>query len=331
MRRLVDGFTGRVGLALMVALVVTLALATVVSAQPQAEPQAPQQPELPHLFYGDVRTVRGKLLAPGSEVTAKDDSGSWLGTVKGQVDATSRYGWDGLFVVPGYDWEIVDGDIVVLGMRTGDPIAFYVLGVRAQVCDLATGTCDLATGTWLDTYPKQWGGYTNLNLKVAISYTITASAGANGSITPSGAVKVDYGFDQAFTITAATDYLIKELLVDGVAVPAAADKTSYPYTFTNVTANHTIQASFVKAWYTITPSATVGCTIAPSTPVIVPYKGSQSFTIGTLAGYDLVDVKVDNVSQGAIKNYTFSNVQADHTIAAECKRVARVYLPLAMR
>ena len=177
----------------------------------------------------------------------------------------------------------------------------------------------------------QYGGYTNLNLRVAISYTITASAGYSGSITPSGAVKVDYGFDQAFTITSNPDYLIRELLVDGVAIPDAADKTSYTYTFTNVTADHTISVSFVKAWYTITPSATTGCTIAPSTPVIVPYKGSQSFTIGTLAGYDLVDVKVDNVSQGLIKNYTFSNVQADHTIAAECKRVARVYLPLALR
>jgi hypothetical protein len=327
MRRVVDGFVGRVGPALMVALVVTLALTAVVSAQPQSEPQAPQYPNMPHMFYGDVRTDKGKLLAPGSVVTAKDDiPGVWTGQVTGLVDAASKYGMDGYFYVPGHDPDVPDS-----GAFKNDPIAFYVLGVRAKVCNMAAGSCDLVTGTWLDTFPMQYGAWTNLNLKAAISYTITASAGSNGSITPSGAVKVDYGFDQAFIVTAATDYLIKELLVDGVVIPDAADKTGYTYPFTNVTANHTISASFVKAWYTITPSATAGCTITPSTPVIAPYKGSQSFTIGTLAGYDLVDVKVDNVSQGAIKNYTFSNVQADHTIAAECKRVARVYLPLALR
>jgi hypothetical protein len=317
----------KVGLALMVALVVTLVLTAVVSAQPQPEPQAPQFPNIPHLFYGDVRTDKGKLLAPGSVVTAKDNiPGVWTGQTTGLVDATSRYGWDGYFYVPGQDPDVPDS-----GAFKNDPIAFYVLGVRAKVCNMAAGSCDLITGTWLNTFPMTYGGYTNLNLKVAISYTITASAGANGSITPSDAVKVDYGFDQAFTITAATDYLIRELLVDGVAVPDAADKTGYTYTFTNVTADHTISASFVKAWYTITPSATTGCTITPSTAVIVPYQGIQSFTIGALAGYDFVDVKVDNVSQGPITNYPFSNVQADHTIAAECKRVARVYLPLALR
>src|SRR5262249_16371447 len=68
---------------------------------------------------------------------------------------------------------------------------------------------------------------------------ITASAGANGTITPSGTVAVPYGTDQAFAIAANSGYYIQDVLVDGSSVgPVSA------YTFTNVTADHTISASF---------------------------------------------------------------------------------------
>lgn len=71
------------------------------------------------------------------------------------------------------------------------------------------------------------------------SFTITASAGANGSISPTGAVVVDYGGSQGFTITPNTGYQVADVLVDGASVGAVTS-----YTFTNVTANHTISASF---------------------------------------------------------------------------------------
>ena len=80
--------------------------------------------------------------------------------------------------------------------------------------------------------------------------TITATAGANGSITPSGAVAVNYGADQSFTIAADVNYHIADVLVDAVSVGAVSS-----YTFTNVTAAHTIAASFAIDTYTITASA----------------------------------------------------------------------------
>jgi lysophospholipase L1-like esterase len=68
---------------------------------------------------------------------------------------------------------------------------------------------------------------------------ITAAAGANGSISPSGTVGVNYGADQSFAITPDSNYLVLNVVVDGKSMgPIAA------YTFTNVTANHAIQASF---------------------------------------------------------------------------------------
>jgi hypothetical protein len=73
-------------------------------------------------------------------------------------------------------------------------------------------------------------------------WTITASAGANGSIAPSGAVSVPNGADQTFTITPDTGYHVATLTVDGS--PVTPPVTGY--TFTNVTANHTIAASFAE-------------------------------------------------------------------------------------
>jgi YD repeat-containing protein len=69
--------------------------------------------------------------------------------------------------------------------------------------------------------------------------TITASAGANGSISPLGSVSVAYKSDKTFTITPNTGYEILNVLVDTVSV--GYENT---YTFTSVTANHTISASF---------------------------------------------------------------------------------------
>lgn len=73
------------------------------------------------------------------------------------------------------------------------------------------------------------------------SYTITASAGQGGSITPSGAVSVEKGGSQTFTIKPSDNYEIEDVKVDGQSV---GKKTEY--TFENVTKAHTIAATFTE-------------------------------------------------------------------------------------
>ena len=73
-------------------------------------------------------------------------------------------------------------------------------------------------------------------------YTITASAGEGGSITPSGSVSVNYNSDKAFTITADEGFEIADVVVNGKSVGAVAS-----YTFENVRTNHTIKATFAKS------------------------------------------------------------------------------------
>ena len=71
------------------------------------------------------------------------------------------------------------------------------------------------------------------------TFTITATAGANGSISPSGDTTVAQGANQTYTITANSGYHIKDVKVNGSSVGTAAT-----YTFTNVTANATITVEF---------------------------------------------------------------------------------------
>jgi hypothetical protein len=74
----------------------------------------------------------------------------------------------------------------------------------------------------------------------AFAWTITAYAGPQGSISPSGEVTVADGASQTFTITPHAGCFLNTFLVDGAhATPVST------YTFENVTANHTITAYFV--------------------------------------------------------------------------------------
>ena len=73
-------------------------------------------------------------------------------------------------------------------------------------------------------------------------YTIKATAGAGGSISPSGNVSVREGRDQTFTITPDKDYAVSNVKIDGKSIGAVKS-----YTFENVRRTHTIQVSFKKA------------------------------------------------------------------------------------
>ncbi|HWR73107.1 MAG TPA: fibronectin type III domain-containing protein, partial [Nitrospirota bacterium] len=94
------------------------------------------------------------------------------------------------------------------------------------------------------------------------TYAISATAGTGGSITPSGSVSVNQGASQTFTITPNAGYMLSSVLVDGVSVGAVSI-----YTFTNVTTNHTISASFAAISYGLTVTKTgSGTGTVSSTP-----------------------------------------------------------------
>lgn len=159
-----------------------------------------------------------------------------------------------------------------------------------------------------------------------ITYTINASAGANGSISPSGAVTVDCGESQAFTISPAPCYTVADVIIDKDTVGEEHLGSVTSYTFDNVGDDHTIHATFTLLTYTITPTAGEGGSIDPSNQVTVFCGENQTFTITTDIGYQLVDVLVDGdpvaeITKGPVTTYKFINVQDDHAIEAIFKKL----------
>ena len=73
-------------------------------------------------------------------------------------------------------------------------------------------------------------------------YTIKATAGTGGSISPSGSVSVREGRDQTFTITPDKSYAVSNVKIDGKSIGAVKS-----YTFENVRRTHTIEVIFMKA------------------------------------------------------------------------------------
>lgn len=119
------------------------------------------------------------------------------------------------------------------------------------------------TATVYITGMGNYGGTVVKTFVILISentYIITANAGANGTIKPSGEVSVKANGSQTFTIVPATGYKVASVLVNGVNMGAISS-----YTFTNVTANQTITATF-ELISSPTPPPSGGDTPTPTPP-----------------------------------------------------------------
>jgi len=156
------------------------------------------------------------------------------------------------------------------------------------------------------------------------TYTILATAGVNGSITPSGNSTVNHGDNIEFTILPEAGYHVGQVLVDGTPVTTVPIEGGV-YTFTNVTASHTISVTFAINTYTITATAGPNGIIEPSGQITVNHGTNQSFTITPNEGYRIVQVIVDGVPVASFPSgggvYTFTNVIENHTISVTFVRI----------
>jgi TolB protein len=144
--------------------------------------------------------------------------------------------------------ELEAGDKIGVVKKSGSPCHLH-FGVNLSsefIDDLLAGNCgwgripesaNPSEYDWVD--PIDYLNTHSIENIVLGSYTITASAGSNGSISPSGNVTVNQGSDKSFNITPDTGYQIDDVLVDGSSIGAENS-----YTFTNVTEDHSISATF---------------------------------------------------------------------------------------
>jgi hypothetical protein len=157
-----------------------------------------------------------------------------------------------------------------------------------------------------------------IDVKFSVNqFTINASSGNNGTISPIGNTVVNQGVNQVFSISPNVGYEIDQVYVDGVNNPTAVN--SGRYTFTNVQQNHIISATFKIKTYTITPLSGENGSISPNTIQTINHGLGSGFSINANDGYKINSIYIDdkhlnlpNLSQSYI--YTFINVTQNHII-----------------
>ena len=255
-----------------------------------------------------VATVAGGVVTPvaagAAVITATTAAGSFTATCTVTVTApapatyTVTFDSQGGTQIPAAITGVASGATVTL--PTAPTKTGYAFASWKTAADGTGTTFDATTPVIADiTVYAQWTIDTN---------TITASAGANGSISPSGAVSDNYGVAQSFTITPAANYHVLDVLVDTVSVGAATS-----YEFTNVTAAHTISATFAIDTFTLTYTAGTNGTITGTTPQTVGYGASGAQVTATPStGYHFVKWSDDSTANPR----TDTNVTVAHTISA---------------
>ena len=140
------------------------------------------------------------------------------------------------------------------------------------------------------------------------TYTITASAGDNGSISPVGSLSLEHGSSQTFTISAAPGYSIADVVVDDASLGAVTR-----YSFTDIDGNHTISASFGMEKQA--PIADAGPDQSVESGVVVSLKGSNSIDlddgIASFKWEQISDLPVELVVEPGEPDATFVAPEVD--------------------
>lgn len=191
-------------------------------------------------------------------------------------------------------------------------LGYYISGITIDGVEVDLDpSLRLTTFTHTFTFTGTMAHNHTINATFArLQYTVTVDAGAHGTITP-GTSTYNYGATPTFTIAPAAGYGIVDVTVDGHSVGAVSS-----YTFTSLTGNHTIAATFAQYEYTIQASAGNGGTITPSGLINVTHGGTQNFTITPANGYHIAAIYVDGEAAAVANQYTFASIDANHTIHA---------------
>lgn len=159
----------------------------------------------------------------------------------------------------------------------GESTSFEVRANPGYAVASATGCGGTLAASMYTTGPIS--GNCTVSATFAAARTVTATAGAGGSITPHGAQTLVDGATAVFTVTPQAGYQI--------ATVAGCGGTLAQNTFTTapVTQNCTVTASFAPILHTVTAWAGVGGSISPAGDVPAAQGQSHSFTVQADAGF----------------------------------------------
>ncbi|HVP93878.1 MAG TPA: PKD domain-containing protein [Methanoregulaceae archaeon] len=235
----------------------------------------------------DTKTQTGYINAFEPQTFFIDASAGADGTITPFGRIPVRAGTDQVFaIVPDANFTVLD--VIVDGVSKG-PRTTYTF---QSVSDNHTISASFIGG----------GG---------IVHTITATAGPDGSIIPHGNVQVPDGQNITFSINPDNGFQIDDVLVDTQSAGQPGT-----YTFSNVTEDHSISATFSNAVYVINATAGDNGTIIPNGTMMFSFGDNQTYTLAPATGFRVQDVVVDGQSVGTPLTYAFTAISRNHTISA---------------
>ena len=145
-------------------------------------------------------------------------------------------------------------------------------------------------------------------------YLITATAGKNGIIIPSGEVAVYSGKDVKFTFSPDDGYEVDEVFANGQSVTPEGNT----HTFRNVSADGSVSVTFRQkslVTHVITATSGPGGSITPSGEVLVAHGEGISFFVTPDAGYETDAVFLDGRKVRLRDEDRFDFINADRDYA----------------
>jgi fibronectin type 3 domain-containing protein len=197
---------------------------------------------------------------------------------------------------------------IVMGLQEGTTYFFAATaydrygresGFSNEVSTTTSSLCTYTISPSSQSFAAAGGtGTTGVTTSAGCPWAVSNSASwvaitSGSSGTASGTVRYSVAANSGVARTAAMTIAGRILMINQAAAPAA---------------------------FTITASAETGGTISPSGAVSVQAGASRTFTISPASRYRISSVTVDGASKGAVSSYTFSNVNAPHTISATFRR-----------
>ena len=152
---------------------------------------------------------------------------------------------------------------------------------------------------------------------IPVTFNITPSAGAGGTISPGTPQVISAGSSQLFTVTPNAGFAAS------VGGTCGGTLVGLNYTTNAITANCTVVATFVPMMFTVTPSAGADGTISPNTPQVVSAGSSPVFTVAPSAGFA---ANMGGTCGGTLLGltYTTNAITANCTVIASFNKILRV-------
>lgn len=258
-------------------------------------------PSNPTVYYGTIINSKNQIRLSTTEAPSCINPWSLTASNIGVNEATITWSavpdqtaWQ--ICINGDEENLIDVDTPTYTLTDLIEETTYTVKVRAN--------CDTETSGWI----------TISFATLAPFHTITATAGENGTITPSGAITVTEGEDLTFSFIPDDGYRLENVLVDGISVMSNIENNTY--TFTNVVEDHTIHATF-ELLVSVDMANEPSVSIYPN-----PNNGTFSIEFGNMDGkaiYQLFDVS------GAMLETRNINVTNNETVIFSHRLIVGTY------